>query len=86
MLCISATHHGFSTGQQAFKKVACHHRGEAIKLLSELLQNGKDSVSDLVIAAAGCRDSKFYIEMTRANSCSLALAHHDVRFAYLYLV
>jgi len=55
LLCIAAAHYGILSGQQTFKAVACHHRGEAIKLLSEILQDGKSGVTDLVIAAAGCK-------------------------------
>jgi hypothetical protein len=57
LLCILATHLNISSGQQTFKVVACHHRGEAIKLLNEILQAGKGGVTDLVIAAAGCKQT-----------------------------
>lgn len=53
-LCIAATHLDISSDRQVFKAIACHHRGEAIKLLNEMLRDQVDEVTDLVVAAAGC--------------------------------
>jgi hypothetical protein len=54
-LCIAATHLEISSGQKAFKAIACHHRGEAIQLLNEMLHDQVSEVTDLVIAAVGCK-------------------------------
>lgn len=53
-LCIAATHFNISSDQKSFKAIACHHHGEAIKLLNQMLQDQVSEVTDLVIAAVGC--------------------------------
>jgi hypothetical protein len=54
-LCIAANHFKISSGQKTFEAIACHHRGKAIRLPNEMLLEQISDVSDLVIAAAGCK-------------------------------
>lgn len=52
-LCIAAVHYGLLSGQNIFKALAYHHRGEAIKLLNRILQEGNGEVTELMIATVG---------------------------------
>jgi hypothetical protein len=55
MLCIAATHFDLSSGQNTFGTIACLHRGEAIKLLNSSLRDKSGFVTDLMLAAVGCK-------------------------------
>jgi hypothetical protein len=53
-LCIAATHFGLLSGRDIFKALAYYHRGEAIKLLNRILQEGNGEITELMIATVGC--------------------------------
>jgi Fungal specific transcription factor domain len=64
MLCIAAAHFSLLSGQDVFKALAYHHRGQTIKLLNRILQEGNGEITEMMISVVASERSQFKIDDT----------------------